>query len=214
MKLPAKGSGDRKSTAAKSKDFGDCRLHELIDAVSKSLKRYLSEEWEQMLEGLGEIREMLVEAENRIGATGIVTERDQHLIVVCRPMLERLLKINPPLRTPEEIWERSGHTNTEALLAMLRPFETSLPPTLLKGLTERLRRPWSMHELRWALVYVGNFVEKLSWPEAYKNASERLTGTSAGASPYSMKYSYQLQNRLFRAGVRRDLAKTGLKTRP
>ena len=204
-KLPAKRSGNRKLAGAKRNQLDEGRMNEQIATVTQSLGQHFVERWKHLGEMMRQIVEMMAESETRIRATRMVTERDQHLIEIVRTMFEKLPKL-PRLRTPEERWERSGHTETAALLGMLYRFEATLPPALFDGLIERLRQQPCKHTLRWALVYEARFVAKLSWQEAYKHASERLAGTLASGSVYSMKRSYQLATRRWRAGTRRDFA--------
>ena len=187
----AKQSGNKKVTGV------NCNLDEQIAAVTQSLGRHFSERWKELEEMVRQIDARIVELESGIYATGVVTERDQHLIEVLKAMFGKLRKL-PRVKTPEERWEQSRHTDTAALLDMLHPFEAILPPVLYNGLNGHLRKQPSKHVVRWALVYEAHFIKKLSWQTAYTDVSERLADTSACGRSSTMKSSYQLVTRASR----------------
>jgi hypothetical protein len=145
---------------------------------------------------LQEISEAAAASRTRI-ENGLATECDRRNLESAEKLWS---KLGPLLRSPEEIWEQSGHTDIDALIEMLlRSRTTTLPPALFEGLYSILlrQRPKNQteHSTRWALVYYAHFIKKLSWPEAYKDASKRLAGTSAAGSPDTMKKSYGLVKR-------------------
>jgi hypothetical protein len=86
---------------------------------------------------------------------------------------------------------------SRCLLSALIFSGAGLPYWLYHGMCERLAasiRQWP-HDVRYVLVCDGRR-RKLSWPDAYKDASMRLAGTSAAGGWRTMKRSYQLIARI------------------
>jgi hypothetical protein len=176
------------------------RLNEAAAGVAHVFTQHIfatSQDTENMVQ---QITDLLVEADNRMRATGIVTKRDRFLFDTLDAMFKKLLPFpcRPP---PEEIWEQSGHTDMVLLRAMLSRFEAALPPVLFSGLNEVLlqQQPPDHHLIRWFLVFEGHYFKHLTWEQACVYASKRLAGTSAGVGWHMMAKSYKLYRRRFRS---------------
>jgi hypothetical protein len=201
------------------------RLKELNDAVGQSISQYLAETIhrlehdaeivQQRSREFQQIGDLLDETFDRIEATCIVehdllaSQLQRFYATHCNATaacekVERVLRALPPMLTPADMWEQSGHTDLGTLRFMLAAYKATLPPTLFDGLNEILeglqrRRPADhRHVLRWGLVFEGRHIKRLTWKKAYAYASRRLAGTSAGGGLESVCKSYKRVSRVIR----------------
>ena len=110
--------------------------------------------------------------------------------------------IDKKLATIQEAYAKSeGAERDRQLLGALnlcgtfRPLPDWLCAALREPLTERLSKSPTIHWIRWHLVLTLREDAKrrrirMSWPEAYKRASEWLVDTDAEGGPEAIKKSY------------------------